>query len=108
MLLTTEKAAQLLGITPRTAQDWARRGVIPRFKVRGRWRFRAEDLEQWCKDASARSDVIFEPVRDPQKWRSTDVPRARSIGVDSKSLAEILGDRLARGINGKRRSTKAA
>lgn len=36
MLLTTEKAAQLLGIRPKTARSWAAQGLIPGFTVRRR------------------------------------------------------------------------
>jgi excisionase family DNA binding protein len=48
-LITSEKAAQLLGIHPKTLQQMAREGRIPAVRVGKYWRFRNSDLDSWVR-----------------------------------------------------------
>lgn len=48
-LITSEKAAELLGIHPKTLQQMARTGKIPAVCVGKYWRFRNSDLDSWVR-----------------------------------------------------------
>ena len=48
-LITSEEAAQLLGIHPKTLQQMARSGKIPAVRVGKYWRFRNSDLDSWVR-----------------------------------------------------------
>lgn len=48
-VLTTDEAAVLLQIHPKTLQRMARRGVVPAFRIGDLWRFRASDLDRWLR-----------------------------------------------------------
>jgi excisionase family DNA binding protein len=48
-LITSEKAAQLLGIHPKTLQKMARSRKIPAVRVGKYWRFRKSDLDSWVR-----------------------------------------------------------
>jgi len=48
-VLTTDEAAVLLQIHPKTLQRMARRGVVPAFRIGDLWRFRASDLGRWLR-----------------------------------------------------------
>ena len=45
-LLTTDEAAALLKIHPKTVQRMARMGKIPGHRIGDLWRFRASELDQ--------------------------------------------------------------
>ena len=46
-----ERAASLLGVSPRMLADLARDGVVPSFKIADRVRlFRVADLENWAAE----------------------------------------------------------
>jgi excisionase family DNA binding protein len=49
-ILTLPEVAQLLKVAEKTVYTMAQRGEIPAFKVRGQWRFRRLDLDQWIDD----------------------------------------------------------
>jgi excisionase family DNA binding protein len=53
-LLTPGQAAALIGITPDTLGDWARKGVLPFQRVRpgGHRRFRRSDVDALIKAAA--------------------------------------------------------
>jgi len=48
-LITSENAAQLLGIHPKTVQQMAREGRIPAVRIGKFWRFRKSDLDSWVR-----------------------------------------------------------
>ena len=48
-VLTTEEAAALLQIHPKTLQRMARQGIVPAFRIGDLWRFRASSLDQWLR-----------------------------------------------------------
>jgi nitrogen PTS system EIIA component len=48
-LLTAREIAELLGFSASTVVDWAERGKVPAFKVGGRLRFRASEVEEWLE-----------------------------------------------------------
>jgi excisionase family DNA binding protein len=48
-VLTTEEAATLLQIHPKTLQRMARKGIVPAFRIGDLWRFRASALDQWLR-----------------------------------------------------------
>jgi excisionase family DNA binding protein len=49
-LLTARELADLLGFAPATVVDWAEAGKLPGFKVGGRLRFRASEVEAWLEE----------------------------------------------------------
>jgi excisionase family DNA binding protein len=63
-ILTLPEVAQLLKVAEKTVYTMAQKGELPAFKVRGQWRFKRIDLDQWIekqKAASARDDEGGEP-----------------------------------------------
>src|SRR5690606_6750341 len=58
-ILTLPEVAQLLKVAEKTVYTMAQKGELPAFKVRGQWRFKRVDLDQWIeqqKAASARDE----------------------------------------------------
>jgi len=52
-ILTLPEVAELLKVAEKTVYTMAQRGQLPAFKVRGQWRFKRSDLEQWIEDQKA-------------------------------------------------------
>lgn len=52
-ILTLPEVAQLLKVAEKTVYTMAQRGEIPAFKVRGQWRFKRLDLDQWIEHQKA-------------------------------------------------------
>lgn len=48
-VLTSEQAARLLNIHPKTLQRMARKGQIPAHRIGDLWRFRALELDAWLR-----------------------------------------------------------
>jgi excisionase family DNA binding protein len=48
-ILTLAEVASLLKVAEKTVYTMAQRGEIPAFKVRGQWRFKRDDLDQWIE-----------------------------------------------------------
>lgn len=48
-LLSSNEAASLLKVHPKTLQKMARDGRIPALRIGDLWRFRASDLDEWVK-----------------------------------------------------------
>ena len=46
-ILTIREVAALLKIGEKTAYTMAQSGELPGFKVRGQWRFRRSDIDEW-------------------------------------------------------------
>ncbi len=46
-ILTVREVAALLKVAEKTVYTMAQRGEIPCFKVRGQWRFRRLDIDDW-------------------------------------------------------------
>jgi excisionase family DNA binding protein len=46
-ILTIREVATLLKIGEKTTYTMAQSGQLPGFKVRGQWRFRRADVDQW-------------------------------------------------------------
>jgi len=46
-ILTVPEVAHLLKVAEKTGYTMAQRSEIPCFKVRGQWRFRRQDLDDW-------------------------------------------------------------
>jgi excisionase family DNA binding protein len=49
-LLTTRELAEVLGFAPATIVDWFEAGKLPGFRVGGRLRFRASEVEAWLEE----------------------------------------------------------
>lgn len=49
-VLTTEQVARLLQVRPCTVADWARRGIIPSYKLGKFRRYSREDVLAWVAD----------------------------------------------------------
>lgn len=54
-ILTLPEVAQLLKVAEKTVYTMAQKGELPAFKVRGQWRFKRADLDQWIEDLKAAS-----------------------------------------------------
>jgi excisionase family DNA binding protein len=52
-ILTLPEVAALLKVAEKTVYTMAQRGQLPAFKVRGQWRFKRFDLDQWIEDQKA-------------------------------------------------------
>jgi excisionase family DNA binding protein len=48
-ILTLPEVAQLLKVAEKTVYTMAQKGELPAFKVRGQWRFKRADLDQWIE-----------------------------------------------------------
>ena len=75
-ILTLPEVAHLLKVAEKTVYTMAQRGEIPAFKVRGQWRFKRLDLDQWIEH---------------QKIAHTDT------GGESASPSSEQGDNKVRG-----------
>jgi excisionase family DNA binding protein len=51
-LLTPREAAKIMAVSPRTIEEWLRRGVLAGIKIRHMWRIRAGDLEKFIQEGS--------------------------------------------------------
>ncbi len=49
-LLRAREVGQLLGFSASTVVDWAEAGKLPVFKIGGRLRFRANEVEAWLEE----------------------------------------------------------
>ena len=59
-ILTLPEVATLLKVAEKTVYTMAQRAQLPAFKVRGQWRFKRVDLDDWIdtqKDASAHKQI---------------------------------------------------
>ena len=54
-ILTLPEVAQLLKVAEKTVYTMAQKGELPAFKVRGQWRFKRVDLDQWIEQQKAAS-----------------------------------------------------
>lgn len=64
-LMTTDEFAAEAKVSPRTAERWARQGVVPRVRVGRRWLIDAEQAltpEQPAEDAGAITFSELEPL----------------------------------------------
>lgn len=52
-ILTLPEVAVLLKVGEKTVYTMAQRGQLPAFKVRGQWRFKRSDLDQWIEEQKA-------------------------------------------------------
>lgn len=46
-LLNVKEAAEYLSVHPETLREWARQGELPCYKVKGRWKFRLTDVDEF-------------------------------------------------------------
>lgn len=68
-ILTLPEIAQLLKVADKTVYTMAQKGEIPAFKVRGQWRFRRADIEEWMASQVARTTKKTEGPRRPKGAR---------------------------------------
>lgn len=54
-ILTVPEVAQLLKVAEKTVYTMAQKGELPAFKVRGQWRFKRVDIDQWIEQQKAAS-----------------------------------------------------
>ena len=59
--LTSEEAARLLNIHPKTLQRMARRGQVPAHRIGDLWRFRASELDAWFRGKRGRLESPLVP-----------------------------------------------
>jgi excisionase family DNA binding protein len=52
-LMTPDEVAELLGVTRKRVIEWARRGILPGFKLGKDWRFLRSDIENHLLALSA-------------------------------------------------------
>ena len=46
-ILTLKEVAKLLKVAEKTVYTMAQKKELPAFKVRGQWRFRRSDIDEW-------------------------------------------------------------
>lgn len=64
--LTLPEVAQLLKVAEKTVYTMAQRGEIPAFKVRGQWRFKRADLDQWIESQKiAQHEIVSGSAPSP-------------------------------------------
>lgn len=54
-ILILSEVAQLLKVAQKTVYTMAQKGELPAFKVRGQWRFKRVDLDQWIEQQKTAS-----------------------------------------------------
>lgn len=55
--ISTNEAAEYLGVKPATIRDWIRKGKdIPRKKVGKLWKFKLSELEEWVSSGKSAID----------------------------------------------------
>ena len=54
-ILTLQDVARLLKVHEKTVYTMARSGELPGFKVRGQWRFKRADLDDWIAEQKVSS-----------------------------------------------------
>jgi excisionase family DNA binding protein len=54
-ILTLPEVAKLLKVAEKTVYTMAQKGELPAFKVRGQWRFKRTDLDQWIEQQKVAS-----------------------------------------------------
>jgi excisionase family DNA binding protein len=54
-ILTLPEVAQLLKVAEKTVYTMAQKSQLPAFKVRGQWRFKRNDIDQWIEQQKAAS-----------------------------------------------------
>jgi excisionase family DNA binding protein len=52
-LLTTDQAAAIMRVHPKTLQKYARKGVVRGFQLGTMWRFRASEIDRWISERIA-------------------------------------------------------
>jgi excisionase family DNA binding protein len=50
-ILTIKEIAAILKLAEKTVYSMAQDGELPAFKVRGQWRMRRTDFDNWCEPA---------------------------------------------------------
>jgi excisionase family DNA binding protein len=58
-ILTLPEVAKLLKVAEKTVYTMAQKSQLPAFKVRGQWRFKCEDLDQWIEQQKAAAGGSF-------------------------------------------------
>jgi excisionase family DNA binding protein len=68
-LLTARELGELLGFSAATIVDWSEAGKLPAFKIGGRLRFRASEVEAWLQEHRhvTSRDKGFPPRRTSEK-----------------------------------------
>lgn len=62
-ILTIREVAALLKIGEKTTYTMAQEGQLPSFKVRGQWRFRRADIDNWI---ARQVDQMADPGHEPE------------------------------------------
>ncbi len=62
-ILTLPEVGQLLKVAEKTVYTMAQKGELPAFKVRGQWRFKRDDINDWIEGqkAAARPETQLAP-----------------------------------------------
>jgi excisionase family DNA binding protein len=61
-VLSTEEAAELLGVKPKTVRLWAKTGKIPARRVGGKlWRFSRAQVLAFIREGEAEPEVYASP-----------------------------------------------
>lgn len=68
-LLDVHEAAALLEMHWKTLESRARKGIVPAFRIGGRWRFRASLLNAWLEKR-----LVTSPSSEVQ-WNQPAAPR---------------------------------
>lgn len=61
-ILTVAEVALLLKVAEKTVYTMAQQSEVPCFKVRGQWRFRRQDLDEWIASKVKGLDLREQPT----------------------------------------------
>jgi len=96
-LLTVKEVAKVLNIHPQTANDWAREGLLPSYKLKGLRRFRASEIEDWIQE---RGHKVLDSNLSPRlvfNWREFE---KLFTGGTSMKVVQISDSRWFCGFGG--------
>jgi excisionase family DNA binding protein len=82
-VLTTNEAAELLSIHPKTLLRQAREGLIPAARVGGRWRFSRRQLLTWLEEGGSRYEQLVD------QSLAEEAERRLSAGGETVPLSEV-------------------
>jgi len=91
-VLTTQEAAALLSVHPKTLLRQVREGTIPAARVGRRWKFSKRQLLAWLEHGGSRDDrLVDQGLLDATLEAMTNVEAGRDRMVSLAEVKERLG-----------------
>jgi excisionase family DNA binding protein len=83
-VLTTNEAARVLCMHPKTLLRQARQGIVPAARVGGRWKFSRRQLLAWVEEGGSRYEKLVDRSLAEEAERRMADPNRRTV-----PLAEV-------------------